>query len=57
MLLIPNFQSMRLHALLKISSIRLQKSDGINSDSSCKERMTEEFGILNYQEGKEEQKL
>lgn len=57
MLLIPNFQNVRLHALSKISSIRLQKSDGMNSDSSCKERMTEGFGILNYQEGKEEQKL
>lgn len=41
----------------KTSSIRLHKSDGINSESSSKERITEGFVILNYQEGKEEQKL
>lgn len=29
----------------------------MNSDCSSKERMTEGLGILNYQEGKEEQKL
>lgn len=29
---------MRLHALSELSSIRLQKSNGMNSDSNCKER-------------------
>lgn len=33
------------------------RSHWMNSDTSCKERKTEGFGILNYQEVKEEQKL
>lgn len=55
MLLIFNFQNMRLHSLAEISSIRLQQSAGMNPEGNGKERMTE--GILHHRYGQEEQKL
>lgn len=57
MLLIFNFQNIRLHSLAEISSIRLQQSAGMNPEGNGKERMTEGFGILHHQYGQEEQKL
>lgn len=49
-LLLTDFQNMRLHALSEIPSIRLQESAGTNPDR------TDRFGILHYQQCKEEQK-
>lgn len=54
MFLISNFQDMRLHALSELSYIRLRSQmEWIQTATARREW----FGILNYQEGKEEQKL
>lgn len=47
---------MRLQVLSEVLSIRLQESSRINSDKSCKERTTEGFEIMYYQQGKKKQK-